>query len=70
MANHRAGRVGAPVSFRPLASVVGSRKSSDVEETNSGGADMEIVVVELGFYDHVTAEMYKHEPVTLKSIQH
>lgn len=41
--------------------------SSDVEETNSGGADVKIVVVELGFYDHVTAETYKHEPVTLKS---
>lgn len=55
------------VSSGPLASVVGLRKSSDVEETNSGGADVEIVIIELGFYDNVTAETCKHEPVTLKS---
>lgn len=67
VANHKAGRVGTSVSSGPLAGVVRSRRSSDVEETNSGGADVEIVVVELGFYDHVTAETYKHEPVTLKS---
>lgn len=40
-----------------MADVVQRRKSSDVEKTNSGGADVEVVVVELGFYDHVTAEM-------------
>lgn len=40
-----------------MADVVQRRKSSDVEKTNSGGTDVEVVVVELGFYDHVTAEM-------------
>lgn len=53
------------MSSGPLAGVEG--RSSDVEEANSGGADVEIVVVELGFYDHVAAETHKHQPVTLKS---
>lgn len=50
-ANHRA--------TRAWAGVVGPRKRSDVEEANSGSADVEVVVVELGFYDDVTAETYK-----------
>lgn len=43
------------VELWTLADVVQRRrKSSDVEKTNSGGTDVEVVVVELGFYDHVT----------------
>lgn len=65
MANHRVRRVTGCfrtanqtwVELWTVADVVQRRKSSDVEKTNSGGADVEVVVVELGFYDHVTAEM-------------
>lgn len=55
------------VELWTLAGVVERRKSSDVEKTNSGGTDVEVVVVELGFYDHVTAEMQKRAAVTLNS---
>lgn len=59
--DHRATGAGTWASSGPRAGVAGSRKRSDVEEANSGGADVEVIVVELGFYDHVTAETYKHE---------
>lgn len=33
----------------------GQVRTSDVEKADPGGADMEIVIVELGLYDHVPA---------------
>lgn len=45
------------VSSGPWQMLFRRSQSSDVEETNSGGTDVEIIVVELGFYDHVTTEI-------------
>lgn len=35
-------------------------RRSDVEESYPGGADMEVVVEELGLYDHVTTGRQRH----------
>lgn len=33
---------------------------SDVEKANPGGTDMEIIIVELGLYDHITTGIQRH----------
>lgn len=33
---------------------------SDVEKANPGGTDMEIIIVELGLYDHITTGTQRH----------
>lgn len=35
-------------------------QSSDVKKSNPGGADVEVVVVEFGLYDHVTTAIQRH----------
>lgn len=38
----------------------GGGQRSDVEESYPGGADMEVIIVELGLYDHVTTGRQRH----------
>lgn len=33
---------------------------SDVEKSYPGGADMEVIIVELGLYDHITTVIQRH----------
>lgn len=40
---------------------------SDVEKANPGGTDMEIIIVELGLYDHITTGIQRHVTLTLSN---